>query len=160
MVLRNYGSTVKYYNDVKGYNSRLDPLQAAFLRVKLKYLDEWNERRQQIARCYLESMVDVPGLVLPYVPEWSQPIWHQFVIRHVRRSALQAALHHAGIGTLIHYPIPPHLSDAILRRWLEARGFSHFRGDRSNCTKHTDRTTPKARRYRRDNRGSIKSTLV
>ena len=113
-LLRNYGSTVKYYNDVKGYNSRLDPLQAAFLRVKLRHLDEWNERRRQIARCYLESMVDVPGLVLPYVPEWSRPIWHQFIIRHNRRDALQAALHQAGIGTLIHYPIPPHLSDAYI----------------------------------------------
>jgi dTDP-4-amino-4,6-dideoxygalactose transaminase len=112
IILRNYGSKVKYYNEVKGYNSRLDPLQAAFLRVKLKHLDEWNERRKQVARCYLESMVEVPGLVMPYVPEWSQPIWHQFVIRHVRRSLLQAALHHAGIGTLIHYPIPPHLSKA------------------------------------------------
>ncbi len=110
--LRNYGSKVKYQNEVKGYNSRLDPLQAAFLRVKLKHLDKWNERRKLVAHSYLESMVDVPGLVLPYVPEWSQPIWHQFIIRHIQRDRLQAALHHAGIGTLIHYPIPPHLSDA------------------------------------------------
>ena len=113
-LLRNYGSSVKYHNDVKGYNSRLDPLQAAFLRVKLKHLDEWNRRRRQIASSYLESMVDVPGLILPYVPEWSQPIWHQFVIRHSRRDAIQAALHQASIGTLIHYPIPPHLSDAYV----------------------------------------------
>jgi dTDP-4-amino-4,6-dideoxygalactose transaminase len=111
-VLRNYGSKVKYYNEIKGYNSRLDPLQAAFLRVKLKHLDEWNERRRQNARFYLQSMVGLPGLVLPYVPEWSQPIWHQFIIRHIRRDTLQAALNHAGISTLIHYPIPPHLSDA------------------------------------------------
>jgi dTDP-4-amino-4,6-dideoxygalactose transaminase len=111
-VLRNYGSQVKYSNEVKGYNSRLDPLQAAFLRVKLKHLDEWNERRRQVARCYLESLADVTGLILPFVPEWSQPIWHQFVICHLRRDGLQAALHQAGIGTLIHYPIPPHLSDA------------------------------------------------
>ena len=110
--LRNYGSKVKYHNEIKGYNSRLDPLQAAFLRVKLKHLDEWNERRKLVARCYLESMDDIPGLVLPYVPEWSQPIWHQFIIRHVRRDTLQTALHHAGISTLIHYPIPPHLSVA------------------------------------------------
>ncbi len=63
----------------------------------------------------LESMTDIPGLVLPYVPEWSQPIWHQFVIRHKCRDALQTALHQAGIGTLIHYPIPPHLSDAYVK---------------------------------------------
>jgi dTDP-4-amino-4,6-dideoxygalactose transaminase len=111
-VLRNYGSQAKYSNEVKGYNSRLDPLQAAFLRVKLRHLDDWNIRRRQVARCYLESLVDVPDLVLPFVPQWSHPIWHQFVIRHIRRDALQAALHQAGIGTLIHYPIPPHLSDA------------------------------------------------
>ena len=110
--LRNYGSKVKYYNEVKGYNSRLDPIQAAFLRVKLKHLDEWNERRRQIAASYLASMADIPGLVLPYVPEWSQPIWHQFIIRHHHRNSIQAALQQAGIGTLIHYPVPPHLSDA------------------------------------------------
>jgi dTDP-4-amino-4,6-dideoxygalactose transaminase len=110
--LRNYGSKVKYQNEIKGYNSRLDPLQAAFLRVKLKHLDEWNERRRLVARCYLEAMDDIPGLELPYVPYWSQPIWHQFIIRHIRRDELQAFLQRAGIGTLIHYPIPPHLSDA------------------------------------------------
>jgi len=111
-VLRNYGSRVKYENEVKGFNSRLDELQAAFLRVKLRYLDEWNDRRRKLAKAYLDRLSDIPDLVLPYVPQWAEPIWHQFVIRHPRRDALQAHLKESGIDTLIHYPIPPHLSEA------------------------------------------------
>ncbi len=110
-VLRNYGSRIKYLNEVKGFNSRLDPLQAAFLRVKLGHLDEWNVRRCEIAACYLEALGEVPGLVLPVVPRWADPCWHLFVVRHSRRDDLQAALARQGVGTLIHYPIPPHLSD-------------------------------------------------
>lgn len=110
--LRNYGSQKKYYNDEKGYNSRLDPLQAAFLRVKLNHLDEWNQRRKTIAAEYLEKMRGIPGLVLPHVPGWADPIWHIFIVRHPQRDALQAYLHKNSIGTLIHYPVPPHLSDA------------------------------------------------
>jgi dTDP-4-amino-4,6-dideoxygalactose transaminase len=110
-VLRNYGSRIKYYYEVKGFNSRLDPLQAAFLRVKLKYLDEWNERRLNIATRYL---ADFSGfdLSLPCVPEWAKPVWHLFVICHSRRDVFQQHLQEAGIGTLIHYPVPPHLSAA------------------------------------------------
>jgi dTDP-4-amino-4,6-dideoxygalactose transaminase len=111
-ILRNYGSRVKYYNEVKGFNSRLDPLQAAFLRVKLKHLEEWNERRVRIVEFYLETLAGVPGLVLPWVPEGIRPAWHLFVIRHTQRDALQKHLTQAGIGTLIHYPVPPHLSEA------------------------------------------------
>lgn len=111
-LLRNYGSRVKYYNQVKGFNSRLDPLQAAFLRVKLRYLDAWNERRCAIANYYFEGLADIPGLILPVVPEWTEPVWHLFVVRHPRRDELQRVLHQAGIGTLIHYPVPPHLSEA------------------------------------------------
>jgi len=111
-VLRNYGSRVKYENEVKGFNSRLDELQAAFLRVKLHHLDEWNERRRKLANVYLDQLAGIPDLVLPYVPEWAGPVWHQFIIRHPRRDALQAYLKESGIGTLIHYPIPPHLSGA------------------------------------------------
>jgi len=116
--LRNYGSKKKYYNDFKGYNSRLDELQAAFLRVKLRKLDEWNTRRQKIAEFYLESLRALvpdsqsPELVLPFVPEWCAPVWHLFVIRHLERDLLQKKLTEAGIGTLIHYPVPPHLSGA------------------------------------------------
>jgi dTDP-4-amino-4,6-dideoxygalactose transaminase len=111
-VLRNYGSQKKYYNDVKGYNSRLDELQAAFLRVKLKKLDEWNDRRRAVAAQCLAGLQDASGLTRPFVPEWAEPVWHLFVVRHPRRDALQQGLTGAGIGTLIHYPVPPHLSGA------------------------------------------------
>lgn len=111
-VLRNYGSRVKYFNEVRGFNSRLDPIQAAFLRVKLKYLDEWNGRRRHAAKRYLDHLAGIPGLVLPQVPEWATPVWHTFVVRHPHRDRLQMGLAEAGIGTLIHYPVPPHLSQA------------------------------------------------
>lgn len=106
-VLRNYGSRVKYVNEVQGYNSRLDPLHAAVLRVKLAHLDSWNARRADVAGAYLKGL-DGSCLVLPYVPEWAAPAWHLFVVRHPQRDALQQSLHEAGVGTLIHYPIPPH----------------------------------------------------
>lgn len=111
-VLRNYGSRKKYFNEVKGYNSRLDEMQAALLRVKLKVLDEWNIRRAVIANRYLKEMKSVPGLVLPRVPEWAEPVWHLFVVRHAKRDQLQQKLTEAGIGTLIHYPVSAHLSGA------------------------------------------------
>jgi dTDP-4-amino-4,6-dideoxygalactose transaminase len=110
--LRNYGSRKKYWNEVRGFNSRLDPLQAAFLRVKLTHLDEWNRRRQACAQRYLEALDGLRGLILPDVPEWAAAVWHVFVVRHPRRESLQQHLEGAGIGTLIHYPVPPHLSDA------------------------------------------------
>jgi len=110
--LRNYGSKVKYQNEVKGFNSRLDTLQAAILRVKLKHLDAWNEHRRMIARSYLESLRDIPELILPQVHKGFEPVWHLFVIRYPRRNLLQQFLKLQGIGTLIHYPIPPHISDA------------------------------------------------
>lgn len=111
-VLRNYGSRKKYYNEVKGYNSRLDEMQAALLRVKLPVLDDWNARRTAIAKRFLQEIKPVNGLVLPHVPEWAEPVWHLFVIRHPQRDALQHKLTAAGIGTLIHYPVPAHLSGA------------------------------------------------
>jgi len=110
--LRNYGSKKKYYNEVKGYNSRLDELQAAFLRVKLRKLDQWNQRRRTIAARYLAELGHYKGLTLPYAPAWAEPVWHLFVVRHPRRDAFQQKLAAAGIGTLIHYPVPPHLSGA------------------------------------------------
>jgi dTDP-4-amino-4,6-dideoxygalactose transaminase len=110
--LRNYGSKKKYYNEVKGFNSRLDELQAAFLRVKLTKLDEWNDRRRAVAARYLAELRGVPDLLLPFVPNWAEPVWHLFVVRHPKRDALQQKMNDAGIGTLIHYPVPPHLSNA------------------------------------------------
>ena len=110
-MLRNYGSRVKYVNEVQGYNSRLDPVQAAILRVKLAHLDEWNARRSAIAARYQQGLAGC-GLVLPQVPEWAEPVWHLYVVRHPQRDALQRALTDAGVGTLIHYPIAPHLQQA------------------------------------------------
>jgi dTDP-4-amino-4,6-dideoxygalactose transaminase len=122
-VLRNYGSLVKYYNEVKGYNSRLDPLQAAFLRVKLRYLDEWNARRVALAMNYQQAFADLPDLTLPYAPAWAQPCWHLYVIRYPQRDALQNYLQGAGIGTLIHYPVPPQRSGAYAESGWQAGNF-------------------------------------
>jgi dTDP-4-amino-4,6-dideoxygalactose transaminase len=110
--LSNYGSKVKYSHEVKGFNSRLDELQAAVLRVKLRKLDEWNERRRMIANIYLRGLADIQGLTLPFVPEWAEPVWHVFVVRTSERDELQKYLSGQGIQTLIHYPVPPHKQDA------------------------------------------------
>lgn len=112
-ILRNYGSKVKYVNEVKGWNSRLDPLQAAFLRVKLRYLDRWNDRRRECAREYLSELEGIAGLDLPMVSESTEPAWHVFVVRYPRRDELKAALDAQGVESLMHYPIPPHLSGAF-----------------------------------------------
>ncbi len=118
-MLRNYGSRIKYAHESIGFNSRLDPLQAAFLRAKLGRLDEWNDRRRRLAAHYLDQLAGCEGLTLPYVPFWAEPVWHLFVVRHARRDDLRQNLESAGIGTLIHYPIPPHLSDAYRRDFAE-----------------------------------------
>jgi len=117
--LRNYGSKKKYHNEVKGFNSRLDELQAAFLQVKLSKLDEWNQRRRAVAARYLAGLCGCSELTLPYVPEWAEPVWHLFVVRHPKRDELQRKLAAAGVGTLVHYPVPPHLSGAYVDgRWM------------------------------------------
>lgn len=121
--LRNYGSRVKYYNETKGLNSRLDELQAALLRVKLTKLDEWNERRRRVASSYLQTLEGMPDLSLPHVPAWAEPVWHLFVVRHPRRAALQEHLSKAGVGTLIHYPVPPHLQLAYAELGLPPGSF-------------------------------------
>jgi dTDP-4-amino-4,6-dideoxygalactose transaminase len=116
-VLRNYGSRLKYVNETKGYNSRLDPLQAAILGVKLTYLDAWNARRQAIAAIYNKRLAEAK-LQLPQVPEWAEPVWHLYVVRSFKRDALLQALTTSGVGTLIHYPIPPHRQQAYADlRW-------------------------------------------
>ena len=110
-VLRNYGSRVKYVNDVQGYNSRLDEMQAAILRVKLRHMDAWNDRRAQFAATY-EAELSGCALTLPVVPPKMEPVWHLYVVRHPQRDALQSELQARGIQTLIHYPIPPHRQQA------------------------------------------------
>ena len=113
--LRNYGSKVKYVNIERGFNSRLDELQAAFLRVKLRHLDRWNEQRRQVAARYDDKLAGIPGLSLPRAPQWAEPVWHLYVVRTPHRVELIKALDGKGIGTLVHYPIPPHLQQEIGR---------------------------------------------
>jgi len=110
--LGNYGSRKKYLNEVRGMNSRLDPLQAAVLRVKLQHLDQWNRRRRKIAELYLEQLDGIPDLVLPRVADGGCTVWHAFAIRHPQRDWLARQLALEEIGTMIHYPVPPHLSEA------------------------------------------------
>ncbi len=110
--LRNYGSRERYHHDEIGLNSRLDEFSAAFLRVRLPHLAAWNSRRVVLAARYLAQLADVGDLVLPFVPPWAEPVWHLFVVRTTRRDALREHLTALGIGTQIHYPIPPHLSGA------------------------------------------------
>ncbi len=110
--LRNYGSSTRYVHEMAGVNSRLDPIQAAVLSVKLAHLDEWNARRSLIAARYLKGLAD-SALIVPQVPLWAEPVWHLFVVRHPGRDALRDRLADAGIGTLIHYPTPPHRQGAF-----------------------------------------------
>jgi dTDP-4-amino-4,6-dideoxygalactose transaminase len=109
--LRNYGSQVKYVSEVQGGNHRLDPAQAAALRVKLRHLDDWNVRRVQVAARYAAALQH-SAVKLPEVPAWAEPAWHLYVVQTPQRDALQRHLAEAGIGALIHYPIPPHLQKA------------------------------------------------
>lgn len=110
-ILRNYGSEKKYYNEFIGYNSRLDPIQAAVLRVKLKYLDNWNNRRGAIAKMYRNN-INRDILVFPEVAKWADPVWHLFIVRSQDRTLFQERLSCNGVETLIHYPVPPHKQQA------------------------------------------------
>ena len=121
-VLRNYGSRVKYVNEVQGYNSRLDELNAAVLAVKLAALDEWNARRARQAALYAEALGDLP-IVLPFVPSWAEPAWHLYVVRVRDRQAVQAELARRGVGIMIHYPIPPHRQQAYAGMGFAAGDF-------------------------------------
>lgn len=111
-LLRNYGSRIKYQHQMKGHNSRLDEIQAAALRVKLRHLDAWNGRRQVLAGRYLQALAGRPEIGLPKVIPDAESSWHLFVVDVPGRDRVQAALREAGIETLIHYPIPPHQSEA------------------------------------------------
>jgi dTDP-4-amino-4,6-dideoxygalactose transaminase len=109
--LRNYGSRIKYVHELQGVNSRLDEIQAAILRVKLRHLEAWNARRKELAAVYLGGL-EAGELTVPYVPSWADPSWHLFVIRHPERDRLQQFLDERGVKTTIHYPVPPHRQGA------------------------------------------------
>ncbi len=111
-VLRNYGSQQKYYNEVVGYNSRLDELQAAVLGVKLNYLPDWTLQRQKVAAWYGHHLAGIKGLTLPIVAEGATHVFHLYVVRTSQREALQQRLTSQGISTMIHYPVPPHKQQA------------------------------------------------
>ncbi len=110
--LRNYGSKVKYYNDEIGCNSRLDELQAGLLSIRLKHLDAQNEERRSIAKQYDEQLKGVGDIQLPVIAHGATSVYHQYVIRASKRDALMKHLADSNIGTLIHYPVPPHMQKA------------------------------------------------
>jgi dTDP-4-amino-4,6-dideoxygalactose transaminase len=114
-MLRDHGSSKKYYHDFEGYNGRCDALQAAALRVKLRYLPSWNESRRRIAQAYLDRLADIDGIKLPVVAPGCLPVWHLFVIQVAKRDEVQAYLAEHGIATALHYPVPLHLQKAYAR---------------------------------------------
>lgn len=110
-VLRNYGSQKRYYNEIKGYNNRIDEFEAAFLSIALKHLSNWTKHRQEIAQWYFEGLKDVGDLILPLTIDKATHVYHLFVIRTQKRDELYEYLRENGIETVIHYPIPPHLQE-------------------------------------------------
>ncbi len=121
--LRNYGSRVKYFNEYKGLNSRLDELQAGVLRVKLRHLDEWNSRRSKLASDLQNALQEIPGIAIPVEPHGFESCWHLYVIRTSQRDRLQQALEKQGIGTMIHYPLPPYRQRAYAELGLPRGSF-------------------------------------
>ncbi|MEZ4515568.1 MAG: DegT/DnrJ/EryC1/StrS family aminotransferase [Chloroflexota bacterium] len=110
-LLRNIGQRVKYHHEVKGFNHRLDTMQAAILQVKLPHLDDWNASRRRAAETYSRVLADFP-VVTPFVPEWAEPVFHLYVVRLEDRETLQERLQEAGIASGLHYPVPIHLQEA------------------------------------------------
>jgi dTDP-4-amino-4,6-dideoxygalactose transaminase len=125
-LLGNYGSSRKYVHAMQGVNSRLDPIQAAVLRAKLRHLDAWTDRRKSLADGYSVALEDL-GLVLPQVAAYADHVWHLYVVQTDRREALMEQLAKAGIGSLIHYPIPPHMQEAYGHLGIPADGFPRAR---------------------------------
>lgn len=121
-MLGNYGSSKKYFNDERGVNSRLDPIQASVLSVKLKYLDTWNSRRQHIAQQYSSGFLD-KNIQLPEVPDWASAVWHLYAIRIQKRDELKMYLADNKIQTLIHYPVAPHMQSAYKDLGFKAKQF-------------------------------------
>ena len=114
-MLRDHGQIKKYYHEVEGYNGRLDAIQAGILRIKLKHLKEWNEKRRQHAYRYNELLGQTDGIIVPYEPKWAKAVYHLYVIRTPNREHLLKHLSEHGIATGLHYPIPLHLQKAYVR---------------------------------------------
>jgi dTDP-4-amino-4,6-dideoxygalactose transaminase len=132
-MLRNYGSEKKYHNEEIGFNMRLDEVQAGFLSVKLKHLNEWTKQRKEIAKQYNEALKNVSDLVLPAVHANATHVYHLYVIKTKNRDGLQKHLSENGIGTLIHYPIPPHLQKAYQSLGLKKGSFPIAEELADNC---------------------------
>ena len=132
-MLRNYGSEKKYHNEEIGFNMRLDEVQAGFLSVKLKYLNEWTKQRKKIAKNYNEALKNVGDLILPMVHANATHVYHLYVIKTKNRDGLQKHLSENGIGTLIHYPIPPHLQNAYQFLGLKKGAFPIAEELADNC---------------------------
>jgi dTDP-4-amino-4,6-dideoxygalactose transaminase len=119
-MLRDHGQAQKYYHDLEGYNGRLDAIQAAFLRIKLRHLDDWNAGRRLAALRYNELLASTPGLVVPFESERSKAVYHLYVIRHRERDALANHLKSHGVFTGQHYPLPVHLQKCYRARGYQA----------------------------------------
>lgn len=132
-MLRNYGSKEKYHHEIQGTNSRLDEIQASVLRVKLAHLDEWNQARRQVATAYSKGLAGIDGLLAPTVPEWAEPVWHLYALRHPRRDDLMQLLKEYGIECQIHYPFAIHQSPAYAHTPLALARHPHSENWAANC---------------------------
>ncbi|MDR3680575.1 MAG: DegT/DnrJ/EryC1/StrS family aminotransferase [Flavipsychrobacter sp.] len=133
LVLRNYGSEKKYYNEVIGFNMRLDECQAAMLSVKLKYLNGWTAQRTEAAQWYNEGLINAGDVIMPVTHKDATHVYHLYVIRTQHRNALQAYLNENGVGTLIHYPIPPHMQQAYTHLGLKKGDFPIAEAIANSC---------------------------
>jgi dTDP-4-amino-4,6-dideoxygalactose transaminase len=122
-MLRDHGQAKKYYHEFEGFNGRLDAIQASFLRVKLRHLTEWNEKRRKAAEGYIELLSGIPELVLPHEPFWSKAVYHLFVVRSAERDRIQNHLNTKGIGSGLHYPVPLHLQRAYATNGFKLGSF-------------------------------------
>ena len=133
LLLRNYGSTKKYHNEIEGYNSRLDELQAAVLSIKLSFLDQWNAERIQLANNYINGLQGISEVILPTFKNYNKHTFHLFVIRTKRREELAAYLLNSGIQTAIHYPIPPYRQVAYKALNIQSKDFTITESLAADC---------------------------
>ena len=131
-MLRTHGWKKKYYSEEVGYNSRLDAIQAAILQAKLPYLNDWNEKRRELAKRYDEQLKPL-GIVVPIEKEWAKHVYHLYIIRSEKRDALQKFLKEKGIASEVYYPLPPHLS-------VPCKKFGYKEGDFPHAEKASKET--------------------